>query len=136
MPASSELMPPDHYDLRCRQIIMILDAARPLWSPMLIAWSIDEQSPVLQQSIYRLTVKLMITTIPLHNRDRRDIDRHRPTTITIYGAIISTSPPCTDTPIFTQRRQLAFFSLHNSTGFTYCWIPCIFGLKIHRSSHG
>jgi hypothetical protein len=85
MPASSELMPSDRHDLRCRQLIMILDAEIPLWSPMPITWSIDERYPVVQHSIYRLIVKLMIHTIPLRHRDRIYIDRRRPTTITIDG---------------------------------------------------
>jgi hypothetical protein len=57
-------MPTDHHDLRCRQIIMILDADRPLWSLMPITWSIDELYPVLQHSMYRLIFKLMIK--PFH----------------------------------------------------------------------
>jgi hypothetical protein len=70
VPASSELMPSDHHDLQCRQIIMILDANRPLWYPMPITSSIDEPYQVLQYSIYRRIVNLIIQTIPLYHRDR------------------------------------------------------------------
>jgi hypothetical protein len=85
MSAFSEMMPSDRHDLRCRQIIMILDADRPLWSPIPITWSIDERYPGLHHSICRLIVKLMIQTIPLRHSDHIEIDRHHPTTITIDG---------------------------------------------------